>query len=371
MRNICITINSLNRGGAEKQCLLLAKAIRGVHNVTVVILRDKPIHKPHISYIENEGIEHIFLPANMVQKASTFISFLKKNDIEIIFSFLPTDSIFSAICGKLSGVPYVFAGIRNSYMARTKFTALKWLNNSILNYTIANNFAAYEAALSFGFKKKVFVISNGIEMKQVPKRVEKDKEIINIISLGRLVKQKEYDTALKSMVYLKEILDNEVFFKYTIVGQGPDEDKILTAIKSYGLENEVELVVAPNDIYDMLLAADIYLCSSSFEGVSNAIMEAMNCSLPIVATDAGDNARLVIHNTNGFIVKIDESDKIAECLKELVLSSSLRYKMGESSFEHLKSEFSYEAFQANYLKLIENIDDFQIKDGYLALESLS
>ena len=40
-------------------------------------------------------------------------------------------------------------------------------------------------------------------------------------------------------------------------------------------------------MYAMLDASDIYLCASSFEGVSNAIMEAMNCGLPLVATDAG------------------------------------------------------------------------------------
>ena len=68
MKNICITINSLNRGGAEKQCLLLAKALKNRHSVTVVVLRDKPVHKPHLSFIENEKIEHLFLPSNPLKK---------------------------------------------------------------------------------------------------------------------------------------------------------------------------------------------------------------------------------------------------------------------------------------------------------------
>ena len=367
MKNICITINSLNRGGAEKQCLLLAKALKGRHKVTVVILSDRPVHKPHISFIKKERIEHLFLPSNALKKSVSFIRFLKENKIEIVFSFLPTDSLFSAVCGKLAGVPYVFGGIRNSYMARTKFIGLKWANNSILNYTIANNFAAYRAALAYGFKKKVFVISNGIEIKQVPERLENDNKIISIISLGRLVKQKEYNTGLKSMVRLKEILGDTIGFKYTIVGQGPDESEIRNSIKDFGLGDHVELIVSPGDIYGLLLSADIYLCTSSFEGVSNAIMEAMNCSLPIVATDAGDNARLAVHNKNGFVNEIDDIEKISEHLSKLILSSSLRSKMGRASFDHLVTNFSYEAFKKNYLNLIENIDEFTIKEGHINL----
>ncbi|MBT9186738.1 glycosyltransferase [Zobellia russellii] len=368
MKNICITINSLNRGGAEKQCLLLAKALKNRHRVTVVILRDKPVHKLHLSFIENEKIEHLFLPSNPLKKTISFVRFLKRNKIDIVFSFLPTDSLFSAILGKISGVPYVFSGIRNSYMARTKFISLKWVNNNIANYTIANNFAAYRAALEYGFKKNVFVISNGIEIETVPERIKTDKKIIQIISLGRLVKQKEYGTALKSMVALKKHLGNTIAFKYTIVGQGPDEGYILKTIKECGLEKEVELVVNPGNIFKMLLAADIYLCTSSFEGVSNAIMEAMNCSLPIVATDAGDNARLTIHGKNGFITEINDVENLSEYLKELILSNVLRTRMGKASFDHLVENFSYAAFQRNYIDLIDNIDKFKIQEGKIVFK---
>ncbi|SIS37102.1 Glycosyltransferase involved in cell wall bisynthesis [Zobellia uliginosa] len=369
MKNICITINSLNRGGAEKQCLLLAKALRGNHNVTVVVLSDKPIHGPHISFIEKESIEHVFLPANIVLKSLSFIRFLRCNEIDIIFSFLPTDSIFSAILGKIVGVPYVIGGIRNSYLARAKFIGLKWANNFILDYTIANNFAAYRAALKFGFKKKVFVISNGIELKLVPNR-EKKESVIKVISLGRLVEQKRYDVALKCIARLKKNLgDTDKSISYTIVGQGPGEEIIRTEIKKQNLEQEVELITEPKDIFELLLSADIYLCTSSFEGVSNAIMEAMNCSLPIVTTDAGDNERLVLHGKNGFVAEVDDVEKLSNYLKELVLSPSLRSKMGKSSLEHLTANFSYNTFRSNYLKLIDHIDNLEIKEGCMLVRN--
>lgn len=366
-KNICITINSLNRGGAEKQCLLLAKALKDQHNVKVIILNDKPVHDPHISFIQQEKIEHIFLPANFVLKPLAMARILRTDKVDIIFSFLPTDSLLSAIIGRLCGVPYVVGGIRNSFLTRYKFLGLKWANNLLLNYTIANNYAAHRAANTLGFKNKVFVISNGIEVRAVPQKVIVEKETVSIISLGRLVEQKRYDVALSSILSLKNILKDSIQLKYRIVGQGPKEEEIEASIRALKLENEVELITKPDDIFELLLQSDIYLCTSSFEGVSNAIMEAMNCHLPIVATDAGDNARLVLHEINGFITEIGDVEEISNALKEIIFSPSMRERMGMRGYEHLIRNFSYETFKNNYLNFIAHIDEIKIIDGTIYL----
>ena len=362
-KNICITINSLSRGGAEKQCLLLARALKPYHNVTIVILKPEPIYPQRLRFIEQEKINHVYLSKNPVKKFFDFIRLLKKEKFDIIFSFLPTDTVFSAICGKLAGIPFIFGGIRNSHMAKSKFTALKWANNYLLNYTIANNFAAYRSAIAFGFKEKVFVISNGIDIRPYYERKEEIGKTVNIISLGRLVGQKEYGTALKCIAHLKKTLDTGYTFRYTIVGQGPKKKIIEAEIEILGLENEVSIVTNASDMYAVLDAAHIYLCSSSFEGVSNAIMEAMNCALPLVATDAGDNSRLVIHKKNGFIAPINSYEQLAFYLKILVQSSESRVNMGLESYKHLVENFSYETFQRNYLHLIDKTGAIQILGG--------
>ncbi|WP_276168409.1 glycosyltransferase [Zobellia alginiliquefaciens] len=366
-KNICITINSLGRGGAEKQCLLLAKALKHKHNVVVAILKPEPRYESHVRFIQQEEIEHLVLSPNVLFNAVNFIKFLKKEKIDIVFSFLPTDTIFSAICGKFAGVSYSFGGIRNSYMPKLKFMALKAVNNYLLDYTIANNFAAYSSSQKFGFKKNVFVISNGIDINPFKQRIPQNGACISIISMGRLVEQKQYGVALKSIYKLKETLAGAYRFRYKIVGQGAEEENIREDIRKYGLENEVELVKNPSNIYQLLEESDIYLCSSSFEGVSNSVMEAMNSGLPIVATDAGDNSRLVIHQKNGFISKIGDDKALAGYLEELVQFPQKRIDMGRKSYDHLVEKFSYKAFQNHYLSLIENINTFHIDKGNVQL----
>ncbi len=158
-----------------------------------------------------------------------------------------------------------------------------------------------------------------------------------------------------------------VDLRYRIVGQGPEKDTILRLIEEHDLGQEVELVLNPQDTYGLLKASDIYLCTSVFEGISNSIMEALNCALPVVATDAGDNAQLVVHGENGFVVPLHDTKKIAHFLKYLIESREDRIRMGERGYDHLVANFGYKAYQKKYLELIQNVERIHIKDGNLVL----
>ncbi|MCP4976131.1 MAG: glycosyltransferase [Maribacter sp.] len=366
-KNICITINSLARGGAEKQSLLLAKALKAYHNTTVVIINPQPIYETHLKMIAKEDLNHIFLAKNPVKKIFGFTSFLKTRKIDIIFSFLPTDTLWAAICGKISGVPHILGGIRNSHIPKFKFTVLKTVHNHILDYTIANNFSAYHSAIKFGFKERLLVIFNGIEIRTPPKTRKSNNKLISIISVSRLVQQKDFNTALKAIVELKSALKGDYEINYKIVGNGPELENIIAYVEKYDLSKEIELITNPSNIYELLEASDIYLCTSTFEGISNAIMEAMNCSLPVVATHAGDNSRLVLNGENGFITALYDYKKIAEHLFNLIESSTIREQMGLKSYDYLIENFSYNAFQKNYLNIIENIKELQLNKGELVL----
>ena len=362
-KNICITINSLASGGAEKQSLLLAKALKPYHNTILLILNPQPTYQAHLDALVQEGIDHVYLSKNPIKKIIEFTRFLKKRKIDIIFSFLPTDTILSAICGKIAGVPHILGGIRNSFIPKFKFSVLRTVHNYLLSYTITNNHAAYFSSIEFGFKEKVFVIPNGIEIKPVTAKQDANRKTIRIISMGRLVKQKDYSTAIKSIAELKKMLPFDLKLNYKIVGHGPEKETIVASIEKYDLLEEIELISNPSNIYGLLEASDIYLCTSIFEGFSNSIMEAMNCRLPIVATDAGDNSRLVIHGENGFVTDLGDYKKLSEHMHNLVESSEQRTQFGSESYSHLVESFSYAVFQRKYLNIIKNIETIKIDKG--------
>ncbi len=362
-KNICITINSLASGGAEKQSMLLAKALKAYHNPILVILNPHPIYLPRLKVIEEDELDHIFLSKNPIKKTVEFIKLLKRKKIDIIFSFLPTDTILAAFCGKAASVPYIFGGIRTNLISGFKYIALMLTNNYLLDYTISNNFSAYHSAITFGFKKNILVIPNGIEIRPLSLGLRSDRQMIRLISTGRLAKSKDFKTSLQSVAELKRILKGSIKLKYIIIGQGPEEKNILQNIEKYELKDEVELITKPANIYELLDVSDIYISTSLIEGISNSIMEAMNCALPIVATDAGDNARLVIHGKNGFITGMQDYKKFAEHLHYLIEYPKVRNQMGMEGYNYLSEEFSFSSFQQKYVSIINHIEAIQLQEG--------
>ncbi len=362
-KNICITINSLAPGGAEKQCLLLAKAMKPFHNIIVVILKPKPTYGAHLKVIDEEKLNHVFLSKNPIKRIFELTRLLKRRKIDIIFSYLPMDTIWAGISGKIAGVPFIFGGIRSSYLPPLKLNILKKVNNSLLNYTIANNYAAYNSAIKCGFENKILVVPNGIEIRQFPRKKKTQNDEVTIISVGRLVKSKDYDTAIKCIARLKKMLDNNYKLSYIIVGEGPELTSIMANIEKYEVSDEVEVITNTSNVYPFLESADIYLSTTTFEGISNALMEAMNCALPLAVTNVGDNSLLVRDGMNGFLTAIGDYEKMASHLYYLVKNQKLRDIMGKESYEHLVKNFGYKAFQDKYLALIEHIGSLQINNG--------
>ena len=92
-------------------------------------------------------------------------------------------------------------------------------------------------------------------------------------------------------------------------------------------------------------------------------MEALNCGLPVVATDAGDNSRLVIHEKNGFVTALKDHKKLSAHLNYLIESREERKQMGVESYNYLIRSFSYEVFLNKYLNIIKNINKIQLNNG--------
>ena len=362
-KNICIAINSLEMGGAEKQSVLLAEALKPFHNIVLVVVDpQKKVYPPRMQTLKHEDIETVFLKKNLLRKIGTFTSILKKKKIEFIFSFLATDTVLSTVCGLLTKVPYIFGGLRSSSWPKFKLLVLRANHNYFLTYTIANNFAGYQAAIDYGFNQNVLVIPNGIEIRPLQPKIKSPKTI-NIISMGRLVKPKRYDIAIKTIMHLKTIIKANCNINYKIVGQGPEYETISSLIDKYKVGKEVEIINGVSDVYSLLDKSDIYLCTSSFEGISNSLMEAMNCALPIVATDTGDNSRLVLDNESGYLAPVNNYVMLAEKLDDLIKSPTSQELMGRAGYRHLIKNFGFKTFQKKYLDLIANVENIEICKG--------
>jgi len=132
-----------------------------------------------------------------------------------------------------------------------------------------------------------------------------------LIFVGRLEMQKDPLLLLEALTLIKQKIDN---ISLLLVGTGQLRSKIEDYLKEHNLASNVFLMgqKKPSEIAELLNLSDLFVLTSAFEGMPRAVLEALACGLPVVATDAGESSLVVIDHVTGFIVPERKPEKIAE-----------------------------------------------------------
>lgn len=351
-KNICIFSQTLFAGGAEKQSCLLAKALHSEHNVFFLVYYGEKVNSKYQKMLLDEGIDITFLEGSPLSKFISACKFMKRNKINVIFSYLLAPSIIGGILGKVCGVKNTFGGIRSSKLDGKKVLLNKIAQNWLNYKTIYNNHLGFKKYAKQGFNKnKALVIPNCLEF--IPESITRESSTkATILSVGRFHEAKDYLTALKSI----QILHSKGFdFKYQIVGYGHLEESIRNWVTELKLDEVVEIIINPDDVHALYRKADIYLLSSIFEGLPNTILEAMSFSLPIVTTDVGDVSNLLTNNKNALIKPLSDSEQLSNGLEVLLNDFNKRIEMGKENYMLAQADFSFEQFQKRHLELIDSL----------------
>lgn len=170
-------------------------------------------------------------------------------------------------------------------------------------------------------------------------RSRSDKGVFRVITTGSLIWHKGYEYALMA---IRQLVDAEVPVRLDIIGDGPERQRVLYTIHDLGLENHVRLLgrLSPEQVRDRLQQANVFLLSSLSEGISNAVLEAMACSLPVVTTDCGGMREAVTDGVEGFVVPVRDPEAMARALMRLWKDKELRQRMGGNARKRVLKEFA-------------------------------
>lgn len=349
---IAIFVKNLENGGAEKQAILLARLLAPYHEVHFIVFNARRVHPQCEMRVRSiQGIRFVLFDGPFPRRFVRFVCHLRRCRIGLVFSYLTAANVFACLAKPFCRAK-VCTGLRNARLPFFKAVADGLLTWWGADFTVVNCHSGLEAFGRMGFnRRRMVVIPNAMEEISPPVRRE-SATVPRIVTVGRFVPQKDYPTALESVARL---VPKGYDFAFDIVGHGQGEAAIRREIDRLGLGRRTTVYVNPPDIPGLLRRARIYLSTSVFEGTSNAIMEAMDADLPVIATDVGDNARLVRDGENGFLCPPRDAAAISDKLGLLLDSPDLCDRMGRESKRILDEGFSPDAFLQAYQELIRRI----------------
>jgi glycosyltransferase involved in cell wall biosynthesis len=139
------------------------------------------------------------------------------------------------------------------------------------------------------------------------------------------------------------------------VGDGPERGRLLQLAEQLGIRAHVRFWGFRGKIQQILACCDLFVNSSTTEGISVSILEAMSMGLPVVATAVGGTPSIVKSGGNGLLVAPGRPDQMANAMLWLLQDCELRYRMGDRGLEQVKERWSLERMAARYLELYQQV----------------
>lgn len=128
--------------------------------------------------------------------------------------------------------------------------------------------------------------------------------------------------------------------KLLLAGQGPLMTQCQEIAKDLGVMDQVNFLGHRNDIESLLPMCDVAVASSMREGLPVNLMEAMACALPVIATVNRGHTELVLNGRNGWIIRRNDSEAMANRIKQLALDKDLRESLGKQGREIVERRYA-------------------------------
>lgn len=340
---ITIFANGVSDGGAEHvACNLANHFVTNGYEVDLLTMADdEPTYGinndvtriPLLYKYERKGFLY-----NLVRRYRRFKEYIRSSKTDCYIAFFWIAAIMLNAARKKAGVPVITSERTNPY-------TYSWYYKALLKYYAPNaDLNVFQTSGQRNFygtrikDSRCKVIPNAVETQTEPLKWEDREDII--VSTGRLNKVKNYPMLIKAYSRLGKEAKN---YKLIIYGAGSERKKLEKMIKELNLEEQVKLAGRKNNIEEYVSRCKIFVLTSLYEGMPNALMEAMSLGLACVSTDCptGGPKDLIKPEYNGILISTENVDQLTDVLRRLI-NDELSAKMMGINATRVREKFSTE-----------------------------
>lgn len=366
-KNILFIIESSETGGAESVFYdLVTRVDQSLYTPHVALLYngwlfDKFMHstvRPHIISPGSGRFDYPLL-AGLYRLAKTL-------DIDLIHSHLFTTNVYSSLVGVLLHIPVIatFHGTMD-VSVHDRFAWLKWrtlnvcareivfVSTYLKNYFVAGNLAK---------ASKARVIYNGIDIGKFKsdsdtrcatrQDIGVDKDGFVVAAIGDLRPAKDYETAIQAIAVLKDKIPGLVLI---VAGTMTDlHPRLEVLCKKLNVSEHVKFLGFRADVIDILKASDLYLTTSTSEGFSLTLVEAMSSEIPVIATRCGGPEEIVSPGKTGILVEKGNYEEIASSIEHVYSNRDEAHMLAENAASDVRHRFSVTRMVGEYQSLYQD-----------------
>ena len=350
-------------GGAEVVVgdLLIALKERGIRGLLFhfgLSELESSLNKNNIQTIELDSWSYYKSSISLPFFCRNFRKLLAREKVDVLHSHLYGSVIGGTFSTAFSSLKHV-GSLHDKYSLEESFLRPRMLKFCSILGTKLSSVSAEIAKSISAESSLVRVIPNGVSLplinseatSEVRLRVRNtlkidDNEIV-VTCVARFVALKSQESLIDAFAKLTDNRSIRLIF----AGDGPTLSHCMDKSKALGLEDRIDFLGFTSNVSDLLTASDIFALSSTTEGLSRSILEAMGHGLPVIATNVGGNSELVEHNVSGLLIKPNSPDDYLENLQRLVGDSDLRQRLATAARERVARDYSQERMVNSYLSM--------------------
>lgn len=351
MEKVAIYLNSLSRGGAEHVSIILAEYLAN-HNTECVLITSNTANE---EYKVPNKVRRISLnnEKSFLRKIIILRKIIKKEKIQKIL-IMDTPGCLYAIPATFNLKIKKIVSERNDPHNFSGKKIVKVMSRLLMKRADGFVFQTEDAKKYYQkiLKDRGVVIYNPLISKKIPIRDENRIEC-NIVSVGRLTAQKNQKMLITAF---SKICGKFPQYTLTIYGEGPLRKELTSYIKELNLEKRILLAGNKENVIDLIKNASFFVLTSNYEGMPNALIEAMAIGIPSISTDCpcGGPRTLITHMKNGILIPVDDVNSLKETLEYCIQNKKIMIKIGHESTK-IKAKLDMKKICKQWYEYIKSI----------------
>lgn len=349
--NVIFTVASMAGGGAERVISILANSLAKEENkIAIIMTAGEQVDyqlEPQIEVYSTGGVTGGSMRKRL-ERIKKLRALFQEDKKAVIVSFGLGSNFYTAAA---------HIGLKNPLIISERNAPAACphphLRNLVFDCADRLVFQTEDAVKCFPVRlqKKGSVIPNPIVSEIVPAYTGNRNK--KIVAVGRFEPQKNYPLLLNAFqLFHKEYPD----YTLHLYGRGYLLEELQRMTEELGIKNHVVFEGFCKNVHEKIKDASMYVLSSDYEGISNALLEAMAVGLPVISTDCpiGGSKLCIQDGENGLLVPVKDTGKLAEAMCKLAANPNMAQQLGKEAV-NVQQRFSEESIVDKWKNLLTEL----------------